>query len=264
VLMRGDSHLGTARSPLKRLVKAVGYPPALRTFDAALYVGQRSRLYWEHYGFPNGRLFFAPHCVDNDWFEARGTKQAGLELRRKHSIADDAHVMLFAGKLIDFKRPLDVVEAAAYSAAQGMRVTVLVAGAGPLEDAMKRRATEAAVDLVMLGFCNQTQMPAAYAAADALVVASNAEETWGLVANEALACGTPIIVSDACGCSEDLCSDPEAGQSFPVGEHLALAHRFAEVIQSARSTVAPKKMAAAYSLAAAADGIELALAAVTR
>src|ERR1700730_16404303 len=46
VLARGDSHLGTSRSALKRAAKATAYPALLRLFDAALYVGQRSRDYW--------------------------------------------------------------------------------------------------------------------------------------------------------------------------------------------------------------------------
>src|SRR5579863_8661603 len=68
VMVRGDSYLGTPRSALKRASKAVVYPRLLRIFDAALYVGQRNRAYYEHYGFPDDRLFFSPHCVDTDRF----------------------------------------------------------------------------------------------------------------------------------------------------------------------------------------------------
>src|SRR6185369_3094545 len=47
VLVRGDSHLGTPRSRLKKGAKALVYPAFLRLFDAALYVGKRSRAYYE-------------------------------------------------------------------------------------------------------------------------------------------------------------------------------------------------------------------------
>src|SRR5258708_2145990 len=57
VLVRGDSHLDAPRSAIKRAGKAVVYPPFLRLFDAALYVGERSHGYWRHYGYPEARLF---------------------------------------------------------------------------------------------------------------------------------------------------------------------------------------------------------------
>ena len=70
------------------------------------------------------------------------------------------------------------------------------------------------------GFLNQTEISRAYVAADCLVLPSDHGETWGLVVNEALASDLPCLVSDACGCAEDL-----VGQklSFPMGDRKALA-----------------------------------------
>src|SRR6056297_3377126 len=81
VIVRGDSHLGTPRGHVKRLLKRLIYPVLLRRFDAAFFVGQRSREYWRHYGYPASRLFFSPHCVDNAWFRARATPEAGRHAR---------------------------------------------------------------------------------------------------------------------------------------------------------------------------------------
>ena len=64
-------------------------------------------------------------------------------------------------------------------------------------------------------------MPACYAACDVLVLPSTGRETWGLVANEALACGRPIIVSDAVGCAPDLAADGVVGRTFPLGNYKA-------------------------------------------
>jgi glycosyltransferase involved in cell wall biosynthesis len=72
------------------------------------------------------------------------------------------------------------------------------------------------------GFLNQTEISRAYVAADCLVLPSDHGETWGLVVNEALASGLPCIVSDACGCSEDLV---EQQCSFPLGDIGILADR---------------------------------------
>jgi len=76
VMVRGDSHLDTPRSMFKRLGKKLLYPVALRVFDVALYVGVRSRQYWEYYGYPKDRLIFSPHCVDNNWFSEKATPAA--------------------------------------------------------------------------------------------------------------------------------------------------------------------------------------------
>ena len=81
VLVRGDSHLDTPRGFVVRTSKALAYPPFLRAFDAALYVGQRSRAYYEHYHYPAERLFFSPHCVDTAWFAARRAARGPAPLR---------------------------------------------------------------------------------------------------------------------------------------------------------------------------------------
>jgi glycosyltransferase involved in cell wall biosynthesis len=73
------------------------------------------------------------------------------------------------------------------------------------------------------GFLNQTEMPKAYVAADCLVLPSDYGETWGLVVNEAMACGLPAVVSDRVGCGPDLVEDGVTGRIFPFGEVAALA-----------------------------------------
>lgn len=259
VMVRGDSHLATPRSTLKKVAKSFIYPVALRAFDIALYVGVRSRQYWEHYGYPQNRLIFSPHCVDNAWFAQRATQEARLELRAQHGIEPDAKVMLFAGRLVPFKRPLDLIAAAGALKDSLPQLTVIVAGAGTLGDQMTSVANANGVKLVHLGFCNQTMMPKAYAAADALVLPSDGDETWGLVANEALACGRPVIVSDTCGCALDLAGDGLAGRMFPVGEIASLANAIADVMSSPPAATVIGERSSQYSIEAAAEGVCLAL-----
>jgi glycosyltransferase involved in cell wall biosynthesis len=255
ILVRGDSHLETPRSALKRNVKELVHPMFLRLFDGALYVGQKSREFYEHYHYPAHRLFHSPHCVDNAWFAARATLDARACLRRSRDICDDAFVVLFAGKLVPFKRPLDVVAAAAHCRANGRNVHVMVAGSGELEHQMRHRAAERGVPVHMLGFCNQTQMPSAYAAADALMLPSNGEETWGLVANEALACDRPVIVSEACGCAPDLAGDSTAGRVVPLSDIGALADAIAGLMDEPPLVSSIRARADRCSVARAAQGV---------
>ncbi len=260
VLARGDSHLDTPRSRLKKAVKAAVYPGLLRLFDGALYVGKRSQAYWRHYGYPAERLFFSPHCVDTEWFGARATPEARHKLRARLGLPDGAKVMLFAGKLEPKKRPLDLVAAAALLKREGHQISILVAGAGLLEKEVSAAAIAAGIPLYGLGFCNQSEMPAVYAAADVLVLPSDGRETWGLVANEALACGRPVVLSDAVGAAPDLAEDGTAGRIFPVGAVRALADAMSDLIAHPPPREAIVAKSQAYSLAAGAAGIEAALA----
>jgi glycosyltransferase involved in cell wall biosynthesis len=255
LVVRGDSHLDTPRSALKRTAKSAVYPAFFRLFDAALHVGERSRAYWRHYRYPTSQLFFSPHCIDADWFATRATAEARAELRARLNIGVNAKVALFAGKLVSFKRPIDVIAAIARLKADGRDLRLIVAGAGPLEKEISETARKAGVPIHMLGFCNQSVMPRAYAAADFLVLPSDGRETWGLVANEALACGRPVVLSDAVGSAPDLAVDGTAGRVFPVSDVRALAQTIGELLDRPPSLAAIAAKSAAYSLDRAAEGI---------
>jgi glycosyltransferase involved in cell wall biosynthesis len=254
VLARGDSHLETPRRAFKKVAKALTYPAFLRLFDAALYVGKRSRAYWRHYGYPAHRLFFSPHCVDSEWFARSATPETRIALRARLGLPPGARVALFAGKLVPIKRPLDLVASAARLRHERQEFAILVAGSGPLESEMAEMARLEGVTLHHLGFCNQSQMPAAYAAADILVLPSESE-TWGLVANEALACGRPVVLSDAVGAASDLAADGSAGRVFAVADVGALSAALSEVFDHPPAADAIAAKSATYSVGAAAAGI---------
>jgi len=179
--------------------------------------------------------------------------------RWRLGIGVEEKVVLFAGKLLPFKRPLDIIDAWPLTET---RPRLLFAGSGELEGALAARAGDLGAPLHQLGFLNQTEMPAAYAAADLLVLPSTARETWGLVANEALACGVPVVVSDASGCAPDLAGDGAAGRVFPMGDVRALAAAIEAVLMSPPACDVVAARSKTHSLAAAADGIETGLAAV--
>jgi glycosyltransferase involved in cell wall biosynthesis len=255
VMVRGDSHLDTPRSALKVAAKRALYPPFLRQFDAALVVGKRNRAYWEYYGYPEDRMFETPHCVDNAFFAKYATITAGSLLRRRLEVSPSAKLVLFAGKLVPFKRALDVIEAVAQVRKNFANAEVLIAGAGSLEPELRRRAQDLNVPLHMLGFCNQTEMPAAYAAADVLVLPSDGRETWGLVVNEALASGTPALVSDAVGCAPDLVELLGFGTVFRLGDIDDFATKLRNLFDAPPSSKAIACASNGFNLGAVADRI---------
>jgi glycosyltransferase involved in cell wall biosynthesis len=226
VMVRGDSQLAARRSFAIRLAKSVVFSHILRRFDGFLYVGQRNREYLQHYGVPSDRLFFSPHCVDNDAFAS-----ASAAVRASVGVSPQGprpRRLLFVGKLIGRKRPADVLEAVAKLGAPHVEVTFV--GSGELEPELRRLAAEKGVPCQFMGFLNQSELPAAYVSADFLVLPSDGLETWGLVVNEAMACGIPAVVSDAVGCAPDLVDAGATGQTFGCGDIGGLCEAIRRVL----------------------------------
>jgi glycosyltransferase involved in cell wall biosynthesis len=246
VLARGDSQLGSQRNSAVRLAKALAFSRLLRRFDGFLHVGQRNREYLLHYGVPAERLFFSPHCVDNDAFAAASSGIRRPRGRRR---------VLFVGKLIGRKHPADLLHAVARL--RDRPVQIAFAGSGELESELRQIASASSVDADFMGFVNQSELPAVYASADLLVLPSDGRETWGLVVNEAMACGIPAVVSDAVGCGPDLVEPGLTGATFPLGDVAALASAIDNVLsfdaELTRRHLAAKM--AVYSPARAATAI---------
>jgi len=268
ILVRGDSQLRTPRPWLKRLAMEVRQRWLLRQFDGFLYVGRRNREYLAHYGAPSEKMFFAPHFVDNDFFKGKAEtlKSRKAEIRKQWEIAEDGFCVLFCGKFIPKKRPMDLVEAARILTVENAKesskrpVHLLFVGSGELggplrascnvvSDAewpvrsqkLNSKGQRAVADVQtsdlrpptsgtkppasFAGFLNQSELPAAYVAADVLVLPSDGGETWGLVVNEAMACGLPAIISNAVGCAPDLVDEGKTGFTYPMGNVAALAEQ---------------------------------------
>ena len=226
VLVWGDSQLRTPRSALKRLIKTITHRWVLRQFDGFLYVGERNREYLLHYGAPEKRLFFTPHFVDNEWFAERASAALHVRSRLRADLGagSDEMMVLFVGKFIALKRIEDLVLAVGCDEALRRRTLVVLVGTGPLHNPVEAQVSRCRVRATFVGFKNQSELPAIYAAADVVVLPSGSE-TWGLVVNEAMACGVPAIVSDAVGCAPDLIRDGDTGFVFPAGDTAALANR---------------------------------------
>ena len=97
-------------------------------------------------------------------------------------------------------------------------------GDGPLRVACEALVREQNLPIRFAGFLNQSKITEAYVASDALALPSDGGETWGLVVNEAMACGRPCIVSDRVGCGPDLVIPQKTGSIFRLGDVTALAN----------------------------------------
>jgi glycosyltransferase involved in cell wall biosynthesis len=247
------------------------YRLLFRGVAVGLPVGQANARWYRSNGFPQERLIGSPHFIDNGRFagEASRERQQRERLRSQWGIPQQAFCFLFAGKLQEKKRPQDLLDALALivhlNDPPPRPVHLLVVGSGNLETACRQRVAAEGLPVSFAGFLNQSQIAAAYAATDCLVLASDHGETWGLVVNEAMACGLPAVVSDLVGCAEDLVEQGVTGLRYPCGDTAALATCLAAM---ARDPAAAARMGQAarerldvrFTIEAAAAGIRAAVA----
>ena len=260
VLIREEQTLLHGRSLPKRALKQVALR-ALFSQAYGLYIGEQNRRYFRHYGMPESRLFATPYCVDNRFFSERAAELAPRrdELRARFGITNDAPVVLFAGKLVAKKQPLLLLEAFA-QVRRRRECWLLVAGDGPLRRRLEEQVEREAIEGVRLaGFLNQTELPAAYAAADAFVLPSSLHETWGLVVNEAMNFSLPVVVSDKVGCGADLVRPRWNGYVFDHRSADELAAALSALVADAELRRAfgarSRALVGRYSIEACAEGV---------
>lgn len=238
VLALSDSHLDAPRSWPVRMVKGVVYPQAMKMLDGFVALGNRSAVYLRHYGVSNERIFQGRHVVDCQRFgEVQCLSEHDADaLRDSLSLTANRPIVLFVGRLIPLKR-LDDVIVAIGRYLEGEAPTLLVVGEGPTREHLQSLAADLQVDLVFAGFVNQSRLPQLYRLADLLVLPSE-RETWGLVVNEAIAAGVPVLVSDAVGCADELAIPGLTGGRFPVGDCRAMAVAMREILARGRASYA--------------------------
>lgn len=254
-LLREEQTLLSPRAPWRRAIKAA--PLRLLLGSAhGLAIGEANARYLLHYGLAAERLFRAPYCVDNDFFTRQAAELSGLrdDLRASFGITDGAPVILFVGKFEPTKN-LGVLLEAFDRAVREKSAWLLLVGDGPLAEEIRRRGHGR---VLMPGFLNQSDLGRAYAAADALVLPS-ASETWGLVVNEAMNFGLPVVVSDRVGCAQDLVEPGSNGFVFPHDDPEALADVLRLLIDDGelrrRFGETSRAIVSRYSIEACADGI---------
>jgi len=181
--------------------------------------------YLKSLGIPESRIVLAPYTVDNAWWTARAAAVDRDEVRARWGIPPASRVVLFCAKLQPWKRPLDVLEA--FAKANVSDAYLVYAGDGPLRKTVEARAAELGImeRTRMLGFVNQTQLPAVYGSSDLLVLPSE-YDAFGLIVNEAMLCGCPVAVTEYVGAKFDLVREGENGFVFPCADVGALARIF--------------------------------------
>ena len=235
VLIRGETNLLPVLPSWKQALKRFLLGNLFKRLSGFLAIGRYNTEFYRAYGVPDEKIFLAPYAVDNDFFISKAQEYKPLKsaLKREFGIPEELPIILFSGKLTDVKRPLDLLKAfelviPKYPAA------LLYLGDGILRKDLEQYTKLSNLEHVyFVGFHNQTDLPRFFAAADIFALPSGTEP-WGLVVNEALCFGLPIIISDQVGACGDLVRDDVNGFIFPSGKVEVLADKLAQLLGDAK------------------------------
>jgi glycosyltransferase involved in cell wall biosynthesis len=232
LMLRAETFLGCVQGGwFKRLAHRMIFSRRFRQVKAFLAVGTLNHQLYRAYGAPEDHIFRVPYAVDNDFFQSRAKNAHpnSETLRAELGIEPGRTVILFCGKLITVKDPATLIQAVGQL--EGNPV-LLIAGDGALRSDLEELADKVAPGRIkFLGFKNQTELPALYDLCDVFVLPS-AFEPWGLVVNEVMNAGKPVIVSDQVGCGPDLIAPGINGDIFRAGDVADLCRKLAPYCQS--------------------------------
>lgn len=261
VMMSESTAHDYARSPFREAIKH----RLVRLADAALVGGAPQQRYITALGVPQDRVFLGYNAVDNGWFE-RGAAGARANPALREELGLPAAFFLASGRFIPKKNLDRLVRAyAAYRAVAGDDPWDLVLlGDGELRGALQALVAQLGLGahVHFPGFRQYDELPQVLAFAGAFVHVSLSEQ-WGLVVNEAMAAGLPVIVSHQCGCAEDLVEDGVNGWTVDAHSEADIAVRLADVTRADRTAMADAGQAivARYGPARFAQGLAAALSA---
>ena len=188
----GTRHTEQAVGRFKRFVRRRLFARVVPTWVS---YGTTSTAYLESLGIRHERIVEATNCVDHEFFAGPATPALSLAPKP---------VLLSVGQWIPRKGLEAFLRAASILRREGHRFTVLLVGSGPQEDRLRRVAAQLGLtDVVFHPFVQQRDLPGIYASADVFVFPT-LEDVWGLVVNEALTAGLPVLCSVHAGCVEDL------------------------------------------------------------
>jgi glycosyltransferase involved in cell wall biosynthesis len=205
----------------KGAVKGLGWPLLYRLADQVLVSSSRARQLIHSLGIREEHISLTLLVVDNEWWRRKADEVDRRVIRESWGVTENDVVLLFCAKLQPWKRPFDLLRA--FANLRRPDSILLLVGDGSLRSQLESEASYLGVasQVRFLGFLNQSQLPAIYKSADLMVLPS-AYEPFGVVVNEAMCCGCPVVVSDRVGAGPDLIAPVDNSFIFPCGDVDAL------------------------------------------
>lgn len=187
---------------------------------------------YQFWGIPSERIFFGVDVVDNQFFaeNALVAQRNATTIRKQYGLP--SRYILGVGRQVPEKNWGILIQAfSKVCVGANQEWGLVLVGDGPEATSLRQLGAQVRGNLRFLPFQSQGGLSALYGLAECLVLPSYGE-TWGLVVNEAMACGLPVMVSKECGCAETLVRDGYNGWVFDPqspAELTALLRRFMNI-----------------------------------
>ena len=226
IALSESQHHDLKRNPAVESVKR----RLLSLYSAAFVGGSSHVAYAVELGLAKERVFTGYDVVDNEHFRA-GAAHAREDSTLRARLGLPSHFFLTCCRFVHQKNLLRLVEAyGRYRAARPDPWSLVLLGDGPLsaevQGAIRRLGLEKS--LLTPGYMHYDVLPAYYGLAGTFILPS-AIEPWGLVVNEAMAAGLPVLVSDRCGCAPELVEEGRNGFTFSPYDIEAIANAMLKV-----------------------------------
>lgn len=235
IILRGEADFLKKTSGFwKKAIKRAVLGFLFRTIDAFLYSYTLNKEYFRYYGVPEDKLFFLPCAVDNNFFQSRALEMRGKRDKLKELIGiKDKKIptVVFTGKLISRKRPLDLL--IAYDKIRNRAAcNVVIVGDGPEKGRLLAFVEEKRLENVFfVGFKDQSEISIFYFIADIFVLPTEFDPSSKTI-NEAMNFGLAIVTSDCASTSFDLVEKGRSGFIYPMGDATALSERLEKLISN--------------------------------
>ena len=222
VVMMNETHGGTARA---RGLKAVFKQKIVAGFHAGFVGGAPQRRYFASLGLPPEKIFTGYDAVDNDYFASKSAEIRSHQMETREEYDLPEHYFLSLGRFVAKKNLATLIRAyrKVLDSSPACQTHLVMVGSGAEESGLRALCAELRLPIYdktssnsenknnkdtlpgvhFYGFRQIEENPVFYALADAFILPSLWEE-WGLVVNEAMAAGLPVVVSETAGCAEDL------------------------------------------------------------
>ncbi len=202
----------------------------MQACDQFVVPGKSAFEYVISYGAPEESIFIAPNAVDSKFFAERAEAVRKVEAAHRRTLRLPSRYFLFVGRLVREKGVFDLLNAyATLAPALRSEMGLVFVGDGAARAELEKQASAITPGSILFpGFAQREPLAGYYALAETFVFPTHSDP-WGLVVNEAMACGLPIISTNVAGCVADLVQDQGNGCVIQAGEIQPLASAMQEL-----------------------------------
>jgi glycosyltransferase involved in cell wall biosynthesis len=211
-----------AKPRWQRILRSESFKWEMQFASGAMTIGTSNEAFYARNGLDKERQFRVPFMIDSEQVARHAEQERATgDLRRRLGVQAQ-HVILFVGRIVRGKGVIELLEAYLSLREVMPDVDLVIVGSGPLEQILRDRSGSLLGSRIhMAGFLQPDDVSRSLGLGDVLVAASHAEP-WGIVINEAMAAGTPVIATESGGAASDLLIEGVNGRLVPPGDPNAI------------------------------------------